>query len=187
MFVPRHALTRSNMMSILARSPARLADAAIQRTLAALIILGAAPTASSAADCVERPNLQAAQDGHWYYRVDLRNHRKCWYLQQQAPSGESSTAEPRSAEEGAKSVGSFFSTLLARQSAPQQDTAAAAPSAEPTVRRKHHWALHAKRATEPQPDHADQQPRLDSTQREALFQKFLRWARQDQPPGFPAQ
>jgi hypothetical protein len=192
MFVPRHALTRSNMMSILTQSPARLTNAAIQRTFAALIVLGTAPMASRAADCVERPNLQAAQDGHWYYRLDLRNHRRCWYLQQQP-----SPAEPRSVEAAAPSAGSFLSTLFARPSTPQRDAGGvamvAAPSAEPVAPRKRHWALHAKwvsdakHATEPQLEHADPQPRLDPSQREALFQQFLRWTRQDQALGFPTQ
>jgi hypothetical protein len=33
-----------------------------------------------ASDCLVQPNRQLAQSGHWYYRVDHINYRKCWYL-----------------------------------------------------------------------------------------------------------
>jgi hypothetical protein len=36
--------------------------------------------ALASAGCVSQPNNQLAQGGHWYYRVDRVNDRKCWYL-----------------------------------------------------------------------------------------------------------
>jgi hypothetical protein len=36
--------------------------------------------ALASAACASQPNSQLAQGGHWYYRVDHVNDRKCWYL-----------------------------------------------------------------------------------------------------------
>jgi hypothetical protein len=47
--------------------------------LGALIALGLNGAVLAAGTCIEGPNLKAGQGGHWYYRVDRVNHRKCWY------------------------------------------------------------------------------------------------------------
>jgi hypothetical protein len=31
-------------------------------------------------DCLAAPNASAPRGQHWYYRIDLPNNRKCWYL-----------------------------------------------------------------------------------------------------------
>jgi hypothetical protein len=36
--------------------------------------------ALAASDCIEQPNRKPATGGHWYYRTDRVNDRKCWYL-----------------------------------------------------------------------------------------------------------
>jgi hypothetical protein len=231
MLVPRHALTRSNLMNIRAPSvgPAHLANSIIQASLsgptwpherepkgrriilglrvrfagllAAFMVLGATPSATLAAECVGQPRSQADQDGHWYYRFDSLNHRKCWFLQQQPPSTGSSPAESDSTV--AMKLSSFFSSLLAtRQSVvstkPQQEAVIGATTpesgADPIVPKRRtsslhekRWTLNAKRGARLM-EHADEQPQLDQWQREALFDEFLRWTmRQEQAPRVPGQ
>lgn len=36
--------------------------------------------ALAAGDCIEQPSREPAAGGHWYYRTDRLNNRKCWYL-----------------------------------------------------------------------------------------------------------
>jgi hypothetical protein len=188
------------MMHIHTRSvPAvRSAKVAAQGLLVVLIVLGATH-APLAADCLEQPNLQTAQDGHWYYWRDPLNHRKCFYLQQQTRSVEASTAQSKTVVDGSVSLSSFLSSLfssrlsLGSTAPPQQDAAmvatAPAPGAEPGVPKSssspahegRRFALRSRRAEAP--TQADQkksgrgeQQYLDPARREALFQEFLRWA-----------
>lgn len=175
----------------------RSAKAAVQSLVAVVIVLGATH-APLAADCLEQPNSQTAQDGRWRYWRDTVSHRKCWFLQQQTRSTETSTAQSTTAADGTVGLASFLVSLSGRLSAvskalEQQDAATAAtapaPGAEPygpksspaPSNERRRLALRAKRAEGPTP--ADQkksgrsEPQyLDPAQREALFQQFLRWA-----------
>src|SRR5258705_10439500 len=36
--------------------------------------------ACAADDCLSEPKHQTPPGGHWYYRIDGPNHRKCWFL-----------------------------------------------------------------------------------------------------------
>lgn len=40
----------------------------------------ACAAAHAADDCLSEPKHQAPPGGHWYYRIDGPNHRKCWFL-----------------------------------------------------------------------------------------------------------
>jgi hypothetical protein len=40
----------------------------------------ACAAARAADDCLSEPKHQAPAGGHWYYRIDGPNHRKCWFL-----------------------------------------------------------------------------------------------------------
>jgi hypothetical protein len=40
----------------------------------------ACAAARAADDCLSEPKHQAPPGGHWYYRIDGPNHRKCWFL-----------------------------------------------------------------------------------------------------------
>jgi hypothetical protein len=135
------------------------------------------------------------------------NHRKCWYLQQQPQSTESSTAGSNTAVQGSPSFGSFLLSLLpgrpsAVSNVPQQNAATvgtpSVPGTEPVAAKKsapsseRRWVLRAKRSE--RPAQADQiklrgeQKYLDSAQRDALFQEFLRWAAwHDQTQSFDGQ
>jgi hypothetical protein len=53
--------------------------------LAQIPVTTVSPRAAPAAeDCVTAPDRQAPAGSHWYYRSDRANHRKCWYLADQA-------------------------------------------------------------------------------------------------------
>ena len=177
-------------------NPACLATGFVKMVLAALIVLSAAQ-AAFADNCVEQPNLQTAQGGHWYYyRLNSLSHRKCWYLHQHRPSTESSTADSKSTVEGDTSLSSFLSSLFdARQAGVSSAATATAPSAEAVAARKSissshesRWLWRAKQARlsqvhQPELERGHQQYQFDSAQREALFERFLRWAaREGQAP-----
>ena len=173
--------------------------------VAAVIALGAIPSTALASDCVGQPNLQADHDGYWRYRLDPLSHRKCWYLQRQSQSKESSTAATKPAAAGEPSLPFGLSSLVAAwQSAvtnrPPQDTAIVgqppAPDTESIAPRRsafrshgRHWGWHEKRAArlamarQPQGEHTDQHHQLDPAQRDALFEEFLHWSvRQEHAP-----
>src|SRR5258708_25755408 len=40
----------------------------------------ACAAARAADDCLSEPKNQTPPGGHWYYRIDGPNHRKCWFL-----------------------------------------------------------------------------------------------------------
>jgi hypothetical protein len=196
MFVLRHAMTRRNMMNIhkLRVNRVGLAHGAVRRVVTALIVVSATH-AALAANCVEQPNLQTAQGGHWYYyKINSITHRKCWFLHQQQPSTESSAAEPKPTVEGDSSLSSFLSSLFDRQAGVSSAVTASAPSAEPVAKRstspsyERRWLLRAKPARlsqvhQPELERGRQQDQIDSAQREALFERFLRWAaREGQAP-----
>src|ERR1700675_3098903 len=60
----------------------RVALASLLGTLTAFGLNGAVLAAGT---CIEGPNLNAGQGRHWYYRVDRINHRKFWYVMDEAP------------------------------------------------------------------------------------------------------
>ena len=37
-------------------------------------------------DCLSGPKLQAPPGGHWYYRIDRPNNRKCWFVGEEGQS-----------------------------------------------------------------------------------------------------
>jgi hypothetical protein len=78
-------------------------------------------TATLAADdCLAGPNRPPAAGGHWYYRLDHVNNRKCWYLvEPEARTPTAEAAEPQPSPDPAPqpppppqpTFGSFFSSL----------------------------------------------------------------------------
>ena len=49
--------------------------------LASVVSTAIACVAARAADdCLNEPKHQTRPGGHWYYRIDRSDHRKCWYL-----------------------------------------------------------------------------------------------------------
>jgi hypothetical protein len=39
----------------------------------------------AADDCIEQPNREPGPGGHWSYRTDRVNNRKCWHLTEPEP------------------------------------------------------------------------------------------------------
>jgi hypothetical protein len=166
--------------------------------------------ALAAGKCVGQPNHQSAQDGHWHYRVDRVSHRKCWYLVElrtRMPQAEAPEARPAPDATSQPMLSSFFSLLLAdlkgaRTAGAQQDAAngdarpvqtdglkngevsrlkrariARHPDSNtapaPTLNRPSPTVPHVERMAQPLP--------LDTAERDALFQEFLRWNAQQTP------
>ena len=49
--------------------------------LASGLGVGVPTNIAFAADCLTAPNSPAPPNGHWYYRTDRTQERKCWHLQ----------------------------------------------------------------------------------------------------------
>jgi hypothetical protein len=61
------------------------------------IEIGAVKWALAASDCIEEPNREAPPGGHWFYRTDTVNNRKCWHVEPpSSPQTEAPKAEPPS-------------------------------------------------------------------------------------------
>jgi hypothetical protein len=171
--------------------------------LAATILLGTSllgtglpsrPT-HAADDCLTAPNRAPAPGSHWYYHIDRASDRKCWYLVEAPPQTPIAQApQPQLAPEpppppAQLSFGSFFSSLgLApppqpnpagdariTQPAPADDPRAgeAERPSRMTLAAKQHRLVHVR----PPAEHAEERPApsLNQTERDALFEEFLKW------------
>jgi hypothetical protein len=83
---------------------------------AVAIMPSTSTTAHATADCLSGPDRPPAPGGHWYYRLDRVNDRKCWYLLEpasqtpaQPPMPEAPEAQPAAAAAPQPTIGSFFS------------------------------------------------------------------------------
>jgi hypothetical protein len=79
---------------------------ALLASLVAMFAAGAAraetPAASTAPDCLAKPNGPAAKGSHWYYRVQHPSGRHCWYQHAiDAATVKSAPAQPRASAETA--------------------------------------------------------------------------------------
>jgi len=67
-----------------------------------LSVIGAVGTTNTAiaADCLTAPSSSTPSNGHWYYRTDRSQQRKCWFLRtdNQEPEQKSASANQPSAE-----------------------------------------------------------------------------------------
>jgi hypothetical protein len=178
----------------------RIISTSLLGALIALCLNGAVPAAGT---CIEGPNLKAGQVGHWYYRVDRVNNRKCWYVadtQVKTQEGAPSEPTPSPMSTPNSTLSSWFTSLGAGPPA----SAVAQPS---TIRgsRVPHTApskalkiIHAIPNERPHParrpetkgiataeqslsrssaEHTEQvtsQP-PDQAAQDALFLEFLRW------------
>lgn len=72
-------LRRRMTMSALIRRP--IGSIAFVSALLGLSLgIGLPANTARAADCLTAPDTTATANGHWYYRTDRVNQRKCWYL-----------------------------------------------------------------------------------------------------------
>jgi len=98
-------------------------SAFIAGTLAAAALLGLNTTASSTPECLENPHLKTADPGHWYYRSDRTQHRRCWFFVPAEVTADTPVSAPPAATAGDASRQSWLSFLpsfLQPLSPPQQ-------------------------------------------------------------------
>jgi hypothetical protein len=168
--------------------------------LTTVIMLGTNCATLAADDCLAGPNRPPAPGGHWYYRLDRANDRKCWYVVEpaaQMPVAEAPQPQPPPGAPPQPTFGSFFSSLTAglpgsatgAQGDPTTGDARIAQPAraddlkngEAGPRRQPRMALASKEHrpvhVRPPAEHTDEQPTasLNQAERDALFEEFLRW------------
>lgn len=88
----------------------------------ALLALGviAEPSRIFAADCLTAPGTSTLPNGHWYYRTDRTQQRKCWFLrtgeqdlkQKSVPA--TGEAPPQSTSSAPNSLASFKEFMAQR-------------------------------------------------------------------------
>ena len=155
-----------------------------------------------AATCLTEPNRQDGQSRHWHYHVDRVNHLNCWYVRK-LETDEHQTASPTATVSSEPSetatLSSWFSWLTAALSRPnsterqpentksnsrmiQTDPSAVltiddiVPKQRSVLRKSHfNRALKSAPQSVAQRSHQQSDPSMSQTDRDALFQEFLRW------------
>jgi hypothetical protein len=61
-----------------------------------LVLVAASTSNVNAVSCIAKPNGQAPQGQHWFYRTDRVTHRQCWYLAAQNGDAQKSATKPLS-------------------------------------------------------------------------------------------
>ena len=82
-------------------------------SLAAAVVLGANWAASAAGGCIEKPNQQIDQAGHWYYHVDHERHRRCWFFETSEVTTSPASSPDQVLSANADSQPAWFSQLAA--------------------------------------------------------------------------
>jgi hypothetical protein len=153
---------------------------AILVTLFAAAFLTARPSvAQRAADaCITKPNSEAPQGSHWYYRVDRAVHRQCWFLEptvvklrtRQAASSIplpsprptlQPTLQPTAASPAEATAGENDGVAALSMRRPDLSNSAAAIDREPASMNNGYAAEHS--TTDPQDDMPLQRPVLITT------------------------
>jgi hypothetical protein len=159
------------------------------------IMLGTDRAALAADDCLAAPSGPSVPGGHWYFRSDKANNRKCWYLVEpgtRPPTAETPEMQPVEATPQ-PTFGSFFSLMGLPGATPQPDTTNSVgrttQGTRPDDVRSGERARPARRpdsqaALTPKPHRpaptaaapAERPASPDQGERDAaLFQEFLRW------------
>ena len=93
--------------------PNPLVHAVYAASLAAAVVLGANWAASAAGGCIEKPNQQIDQAGHWYYHVDRERHRRCWFFETSEVTTSPASSPGQVLSANADSQPAWFSQLAA--------------------------------------------------------------------------
>ena len=162
----------------------------------ALVALGTNGRVFAGSECIEQPNREPAEGGHWYYHYDREKNRKCWRLDA-GPTRTPEAAPPQKDQSEAvaapaPTIGSVFSTLFRGRpstSMPQDATAG-----EPRIIQSNPTKpLKIEDIAQQQPDIPEERPEgryvtpLSPAQRKALFQEYLRWEEIQRNLGAPAR
>lgn len=166
------------------------AVSAVATALVAAVSVTAAYRALAADDCYARPMYQPSATGHWYYRLDAVNHRKCWYLVDTNPAEPAAAASPQPPPRDAAAPPSFASIFdslrggfasatpaVTQPATPNSEVSAVPPAqaeALPAKKRVQHPSHRPREELAADPSDAP----LTEAQREALFRQFLQWRAQ---------
>jgi len=180
---------------------ARVVVAAVISGLLAASTVDRFSGARAASACISEPNAQIAPRVHWYYRVDPVTHRKCWYVDrpQINPQAEQPTAAAPVEQPAAQSPFSSFISQLSKLASPStqqpsepqvgnstipQTNPVAAPPDDFLSRQRAGRSDVPKSAAVRRPERtaavtppASSRPATTLTveERDALFQRYLRW------------
>jgi hypothetical protein len=78
-------------------------------SLAAAMLLGATWAALAAEGCIDKPDREVKQAGHWYYYYDRVHHRRCWFFETSEATVSPRPATERTPAPNADSEQSWFS------------------------------------------------------------------------------
>jgi hypothetical protein len=182
-----------------------LAPAVFAGSLAAAVLLGPNWAASAVDGCIEKPDLEVKQAGHWYYHVDRVHHRRCWYFETSEATVSPPSSTDRVVAPNADSEQSWFSRFaegLAQtfSSEPQQNsirdnsstvtktTPPQHPRTKKIARREGSQIVPPTTNGVASAERRDQSllqptaekdekhtPQLTATDHETLFEDFLKW------------
>jgi hypothetical protein len=89
------------------------------------------------ADCIEQPNGEPSPGGHWSYRTDRVNNRKCWHLtepepmpQAEAPKAQSSPGPSSQPSRSSAPVGQVDAQRAPPLDQPKSDALSQVPFEE---------------------------------------------------------
>jgi hypothetical protein len=104
-------------------------------SLATAVVLGANWAASAAGGCIEKPNQQIDQAGHWYYYTDREHHRRCWFFETSEVTTSPALSPDQALSANADSQPSWFSRFAAglAQTVPSETQKNNAPDNSNTV------------------------------------------------------
>jgi hypothetical protein len=161
----------------------------------ALVILGTNGRVFAGGECIEQPNREPGQGGHWFYHFDREKNRKCWRLDAATGTREAVPLQKDQSDAVATptpTIGSVFSTLF--RGAPSRSMPQDAAAGEPRIIQSNPTRpLKIEDIAQQQPDIPEERPEaryvtpLTPAQRKALFQEYLRWEEIQRNLGAPAR
>jgi hypothetical protein len=150
--------------------------AGLATSLAVAIAFGAQGPASAAGECLEKPGSQGDQAGHWYYRTDRVNDRKCWFFE----PAKATPPPPPNGGSDESWLSQFAAGVQQTFSFGTPDPAAAPiatsiPASNPAKTSVTAPKPRSRAASPPETHHATGSGlQLSPEDRDALFQEFLR-------------
>jgi hypothetical protein len=75
----------------------------------AVAVLPGVNAKATAAECLDNPDPQVTQPGHWYYRQDRTQNRRCWHFEPASTTANTPAAAPAEAAGEDPQQQSFFS------------------------------------------------------------------------------
>jgi hypothetical protein len=158
-------------------------------TLAVAALLGLNTTASSAPECLENPDLSAAEPGHWHYRTDRTRNRRCWFFVPADGTAETPVSAPPAAIGNGSQQPQQSEALqtqpnaISDRSGEVPQTISSKPSrfnnriqrAQPQIASPPATTGAADRRDLPEPSASNQKGDSPLNDRKALFQDFVKW------------